>query len=57
MYNSYLTGLVGDQRRQQLIAEAAEYRRARASRPAESSQPKRTTRPLRGRLARLIFAN
>jgi hypothetical protein len=57
MYNSYLTGLVGDQRRQQLIAEAAEHRRARASRPAASSQTKRTTRPLRGRLARLIFAN
>jgi hypothetical protein len=57
MYNSYLTGLVGDQRRQQLIAEATEYRRARASRPAASRPTKRPTRPLRGRLARLIFAN
>ena len=57
MYNSYLTGLVGDQRRQQLIAEAAEYQLVRATRPAASSRTKRSTRPLRGRIARLIFAN
>ncbi len=57
MYNSYLTGLVGDQRRQQLIVEATEYRRARASRPVASSPTKRPTRPVRGRLARLIFAH
>ena len=57
MYNSYLTGLVGDQRRQQLIAEATAYRRARESRPVASSPTKRRIRPVRGRLARLIFAN
>jgi len=56
MYNSYLTGLVADQRRQQLIAEATEYRRARTGRPAASSRTRRSTRPLRVRLTRLIFA-
>ena len=42
MYNSYLTALVADQRRQQLIDEAAAYRRARMNRVAT---PSRTTAP------------
>ena len=57
MYNSYLIAIVADQRRRQRIAEAAAYRQAQATRPAASSPPERSTRPLRRRLARLIFAN
>jgi len=57
MYNSYLTGLVADQRRQQLIDEAAAYRRARMNRVATPSRTNRSTRPRLGRLARLIFAH
>jgi hypothetical protein len=57
MYNSYLTGLVADQRRQQLIDEAAAYRRARMNRVATPSRTNRSTRPRPGRLARLIFAH
>jgi hypothetical protein len=57
MYNSYLAGLVADQRRQQLIDEAAAYRRARMNRVATPSRTHRSTRPIAARLARLIFAH
>ena len=57
MYNSYLTGLVADQRRQQLIGEAAAYRRARMNRVPTASRTNRSARPLRARLVRLIFAH
>jgi hypothetical protein len=57
MYNSYLIAIVADQQRRQRIAEAAAYRQAQAIRPDASSGPERSTRPLRRRLARLIFAH
>jgi hypothetical protein len=57
VYNSYLIAIETDQRRRQRIAEADQYRQARATRPAASSRPERSARPLRRRLARLIFAN
>ena len=57
MYNYYLTALVADQRRQQLIDEPAAYRRARESRTATSTRVPRRRSPLAGRLARLIFAH
>jgi hypothetical protein len=57
MYDSYLTGLVAGQRRQQLIDEAAAYRRARMNQAATPSRTKRSARPLSARLARLIFAH
>jgi hypothetical protein len=57
MYNYYLTALVADQRRQQLIDEAAAHRRTRMNRVATPSRTKRSTRPLPARLARLIFAH
>ena len=57
MYNYYLTALVADQRRQQLIDEPAAYRRARESLTAAPSRFSRRRSPSAGRLARLIFAH
>ena len=57
MYNYYLTALVADQRRQQLIDEPAADRRARESRTATPTGVPRRRSPLAGRLARLIFAH
>jgi hypothetical protein len=57
MYNSYLTGLVAAQRRQQLIDEAAAYQRARMRQAATPSRTNRSARPLPARLTRLIFAH
>jgi hypothetical protein len=57
MYDSYLTGLVADQRRQQLIDEAAAHRRARMNQAATPSRTDRSARPLPARLVRLIFAH
>jgi hypothetical protein len=57
MSNYYLTALVADQRRQQLIDEPAAYRRPRESRTATPTRVPRRRSPLAGRLARLIFAH
>ena len=57
MYDSYLTGLVAAQRRQQLIDEAAAYQRARRNQAATPSRTDRSARPLSARLVRLIFAH
>ena len=57
MYDSYLTGLVAAQRRQQLIDEAAAYQRARMNRVPTASRTNRSARPLPARLVRLIFAH
>jgi hypothetical protein len=57
MYNYYLTALVADQRRQQLIDEPAAYRRAREGRTATPTRVPRRRSPQAGRLARLIFAH
>ncbi|HVD87843.1 MAG TPA: hypothetical protein VNB91_02960 [Jatrophihabitantaceae bacterium] len=57
MYDYYLTALVADQRRQQLIDEPAAYRRARESLTAAPSRFSRRRSPSAGRLARLIFAH
>jgi hypothetical protein len=56
MYDYYLTALVADQRRQQLIEPAA-YPRARESRTATPTRVPRRRSPLADRLARLIFAH
>ena len=57
MYDYYLTALVADQRRQQLIDEPAAYRRPRESLTAASTRVPRRRSPSAGRLARLIFAH
>jgi hypothetical protein len=57
MHDSYLTGLVAAQRRQQLIDVAAGYRRARMNQAATPSRTNRSARPLPARLVRLIFAH
>jgi hypothetical protein len=57
MLSSYLMAVVADQQQRQSIAEADPYRQAQATGPEASSRPERPTRPVRRRLARLIFAN
>ena len=57
MHDSYLTGLVAAQRRQQLIDVAAGYGRARMNQAATPSRTNRSARPLPARLVRLFFAH
>ena len=57
MQSSYLMAIVADEQQRQSIAEAHAYRQAQATGPEASSRPERPTRPVRRRLARLIFAN